>query len=380
MKQCAITSADIAARADDGAAADWSRRIPPQWIDGSSVLAADKSGSLAAFKHDERGRLCALEQLDVLDTAAEEPFESIVELVRQVLHVPICAISLVARHRQWFKARRGLAVSETAREISFCSQAIKTKSPMIISDAHHDARFANNPLVTGDPKIRSYAGIPLTTPDGYNVGTICAIDNKPRTFSVEDIAILSNFAKVVVGELELRRIASMDSLTFALSRRAWFDFADAEAMRAARYSRALAVFILDIDNFKSVNDNFGHATGDIVIQRIAQLAQAQLRSSDLFGRFGGEEFTCALPETGLEDVLAIANRIRAAIALERHDCLAGQNCTVSIGVSSLGPRETEIGRAFERADFALYQAKQAGRDRVQGAEADCDPAMPRLVA
>ena len=334
----------------------------------------------STFKCDEPGRLSALARLDVLDTAAQEPFESIVKLVRQVLDVPICAISLVDANRQWFKAQRGLAVSETARGISFCTHTIQSVSPFTISDATKDARFSANPLVTGEPKIRSYLGIPLALADGYIVGSLCAIDTEPRAFSADEIDMLANFGGLVVGELELRQVASTDVLTGAMSRGAWFDLAQGEVVRAVRYGRPLSFLILDIDHFKAINDKFGHSQGDQVLRQVAQIARAQLRRSDLFGRFGGEEFICALPETSFADASMLAERIRQAISELRPLGLDGQGCTVSIGATSFAPGEVVIGPAFERADRSLYQAKQAGRDRVFGEEAHTHPAAARLVA
>ncbi len=372
--------ADLAAEARACASVQWHARVPPSWIQAKPSVAAGGTERLAAFKPDEHGRLCTLQRLDVLDTAAEEPFEGIVALVKQVLNVPICAISLVDKDRQWFKAQRGLEVEETARDISFCRHTITSMAPYIVSDATKDSRFADNPLVTGGPKIRSYAGIPLTTPDGYNVGSLCVIDTNPRIFSDDDISILRNFARVVSGELELRQIASIDLLTGALSRRAWFDIAEAEVMRSARHSRALSLLVIDIDNFKAINDTFGHTKGDMVIRQVAQVAQSQLRRSDSFGRFGGEEFVCVLPETELADALALAERIRLAISQNLLDCLEGQRCTVSIGVSSVGPGEADIVPAFERADGALYLAKQSGRDRIQSAEVCVLQTAARRVA
>ncbi|NNC72248.1 MAG: sensor domain-containing diguanylate cyclase [Sphingomonadaceae bacterium] len=324
--------------------------------------------SVSAFKRDEAGRLSALMQLDVLDSATEQPFESIADLVRQVLKVPICAVSLVDVDRQWFKARRGLDVTETARDFSFCTHAINGTVPFIVADATKDPLFSNNPLVTGGPKIRSYAGIPLTTPDGYNIGTLCAIDIVPRKFSKDEISILASFANVVVGEIELRQIASTDVLTGILTRRAWIDCAEREVRRASACEMALSILIIDIDHFKAVNDRFGHPVGDQVIREIAHAVQEQLREFDWFGRFGGEEFVAALPDTNLTDASNIAEGIRAAISGMRLSCLGDQACTISIGVAKLGHNETRLKSVLNRVDHALFQAKRLGRDRIQVAD------------
>lgn len=320
---------------------------------------------LTNFKSDETGRLKALGGLDVLDTGEEQQFENIIALVQQTLRVPMCAVSLVDKDRQWFKAKRGINACETARDISFCTHAIKTTEPFIIPNALEDDRFVNSPLVTGYPHIRSYAGIPLMTPDGYNIGSLCAMDDKPREFTAAEISILKNFAKLVVDELELRQVLSTDQLTGVMARAAWFDVAAGEVTRARRYERPLSLLVLDIDHFKSVNDQLGHTAGDAVLREVAQVVQKQLRQSDVLGRFGGEEFVALLPETGLADAAFFAERIRKAVkeaSYPGHDDLS---CTISIGIAELSQNEEKIGTLFERADNSVLQAKINGRDRVE---------------
>lgn len=320
---------------------------------------------LTEFKSDERGRLKALNALNVLDTGEEQPFEKIVALIEQILRVPMCAVSLVDKNRQWFKARRGLDVCETARDISFCTHAIKGTQPFVIPNALLDERFATNPLVTDAPHIRSYVGIPLMTPDGYNIGSLCAIDDKPREFSAAEISILTNFAKLVVDELELRQVLSTDQLTGAMARAAWFDVAAKEVTRACRYDRSLSLLVIDIDHFKSVNDQLGHTAGDAVLREVAQTVLGQLRQSDILGRFGGEEFVVLLPETMLADAAFIAERIGKAVKQACYLGYADLHCTISIGVAQFSQSEQLIGKLFERADSAVLRAKTNGRDRVE---------------
>lgn len=153
---------------------------------------------------DEEGRARALEALNILDTAAEAGFETIVEMVREKLNVPMCAVSLVDRERQWFKARRGLDVCETARDVSFCTHTIATPAPLVVPDTLADAVFQDNPLVTGAPHIRAYAGVPLILPNGYAVGTLCAIDDRPRDWSKLEIEMLKGLAKLALKEITIR--------------------------------------------------------------------------------------------------------------------------------------------------------------------------------
>lgn len=314
---------------------------------------------------DEDGRICALQRYDLLDTGKEKPFENIVNLVQQTLQVPMCAVSLIDRDRQWFKASRGLNVTETARNISFCTHAIKQYEPFIVNNALEHPSFKNNPLVIGEPCIRSYLGVPLSNPEGYNLGSLCGIDIKPREFQVHEIEIMKNFAKVIMDEIELRQIASVDGLTRALTRRAWTEQAKAEIKRTRRHNRPLSLAIIDIDKFKLVNDTYGHPAGDKVIKQIAKMALERSRGSDYFGRYGGEEFVFLMTETPGQKAKTFIEQFRKmfeACAIE----IGGTNklwCTFSAGVAEWKESE-DISNLMARADSALYQAKENGRNRT----------------
>lgn len=318
---------------------------------------------LDKLKTDEDGRIRALNRLQILDTAAEAPFENIVNLVKQTINVPISAVSLVDSDRQWFKASCGLSVNETPRDISFCTHAIKNDAPFIIENAKEHPLMRTSPLVTDEPNIRSYAGIPLKLSDGYVVGSLCAIDSRARRFSEAEISILQNFARIVVDELELREIASIDPLTGCFSRRAWTKAAEAEEARVSRHQKDCGLLILDIDHFKSVNDEFGHDIGDEVLRQFVTIVTAQLRESDLLGRLGGEEFAILLPETNLEAATAIGNRICASLRDTPLESIGERICTVSVGAANLDAI-TGLITAMRNADDALYKAKKLGRDRV----------------
>lgn len=317
--------------------------------------------------HDDDARVAALRRLDVLDTAAEAPFEKIVTLVRTVLAVPIATVTLVDRDRQWFKAERGIGRQETPRAISFCTHTIQQREPLVVGDALADPRFADSPLVVGPPHIRSYAGIPLRTPEGYNVGALCAMDIVPRSFTAAEIAILVNFANIVCDELELRMIAQVDHLTGALTRRGFVEQAEREIARSRRYDRPGALVMLDLDHFKSVNDTHGHAVGDQVLQQVARIASVTLRPSDVFGRLGGEEFALLLPETSGDEAVVVAERLRGAIADHPIPLADGQVLPVSasFGVAGLTPDIASFAAWLERADAMLYAAKAGGRNCVR---------------
>lgn len=156
---------------------------------------------------NEIRRLKVLWQYEVLDTVPEEVFDDLTNLAAYICEAPIALISLVDEDRQWFKARTGVTLKETAREISFCTHAIVKEGVFVVPDATKDARFKNNPLVTGPQKIRFYAGAPLITPDGHALGTLCVLDKNPRTLRPQQQQALSVLARHVVSQLELRRHA-----------------------------------------------------------------------------------------------------------------------------------------------------------------------------
>lgn len=316
---------------------------------------------------DEGGRLAALERYEVLDTEREEAFDKLTELVRSVLGVPMAAVSLIDAERQWFKSIAGLDACETSRDISFCAHAIKQHGPMVVPDATLDVRFARNPLVTGAPRIRSYLGAPLTTPDGYNIGTLCAIDTSPRTFTSYDISILTSFAKLVLNELELRQIAMSDSLTGAMTRRAWIRAAKQEIARHNRHGTAASVILFDIDHFKKINDTQGHPAGDAILQALTQNARETLREGDQLGRLGGEEFAILLPQTDVQGASDLAERLRALFAsLQVHVGGTALCVTASFGISSLNSRIKDTDDWLATADERLYEAKAGGRNRCCG--------------
>jgi serine/threonine-protein kinase len=165
---------------------------------------------LPATPDNEDERLAVLCQCGVLDTEPEPAFDDVVKLAGQLCATPMAAVSLVDRQRQWFKARIGLPQPETSRDESFCAHAIVAPDrPFVVSDTHDDQRFADHPLVTGDPYIRFYAGIPLVLDDGAAVGTLCVIDRVPRELSQPQLDALHMLARQVTTELRLRRKLSV---------------------------------------------------------------------------------------------------------------------------------------------------------------------------
>ena len=315
----------------------------------------------------EELRLRKLQQYNVLDTEREEAFDRITRLVTALLNVPIAAVTLVDRDRQWFKSQEGLKVNETPRDQSFCAHAMIGSGPMVINDAYLDPRFANNPLVTGDPDIRFYVGVPLRAADGTPLGALCAIDTRPRQIDPRELEALNDLANLTIEQLELRLMATMDGLTGAMRRVAFLSLAFRDLALAQRQRTALSCVMLDADHFKKTNDEFGHAVGDEILVQIVAACKRELRRSDIIGRMGGEEFCVFLPGTDLTAAIDVAGRLRKAIAKISVAAPGNRSAriTASIGVAERAPSDVAPQDMMSRADEALYAAKKAGRNRVK---------------
>jgi diguanylate cyclase (GGDEF)-like protein len=317
----------------------------------------------------EGARLAELKRSALLDSPPEPEFDRIVRLVTSALGVPMAAVTLIDRDRQWFKASIGLKSSETPRSESFCSHVVALDDTLVVPDARTDMRFNDNPSVIGDPYVRFYLGVPLRTASGLTLGSLCAIDNVSREASERDISILSGLADLVVEQIELRLSANTDGLTGAMQRRAFLAEAARDFARARRRDGPFACLLLDVDHFKAINDRFGHAAGDAALRHTVQVCREALRESDYVGRLGGEEFCVALPEATCNDGVEVGERIRRRVA-EHPAAAAGSliGLTLSIGVAGIRPDDATVSAVIERADQAMYEAKRAGRNRTLAAD------------
>lgn len=325
----------------------------------------------------ERERLAALHRYDVLDTPPEEAFDRITRLGKSLLRMSIVTVSFIDSHRQWFKSRHGSGSTEALRDRAFCNEVIKQDDIFIVEDALEDARFARHPSVTGEPLLRFYCGIPLKTRDGHSIGTLSAIDVEPRRLEPEEIGLFGDLAHLVLDALELRLVASVDSLTGSLSRRTLRREAARDFMLARRQKHELSCIVLDIDHFKRINDVHGHANGDHVLQELVYICKRNLRATDYIGRIGGEEFMIVLPQTNDQAALDVAERLRGAIEEAVFSTKSGPlKITVSFGVAHSDKSVADIDALLRRADVALYGAKSAGRNRaVNFATQHLDPGL-----
>ena len=319
---------------------------------------------------NEYARLAALRSDEVLDTSSDESFERITRLASTILRCPISMILFVDGERQWFKSHLEIDASETPGSWAFCAHANLGDDVLVIENALNDDRFRENPLVAGDRKIRFYAGAPLITLEGLKLGTLCTIDQTPKAISVVEKEVLRELAGMVMNELELRRLASVDSLTKAYNRRFFFELAEREIARATRHDMPLSLVMIDVDHFKSFNDTYGHQAGDLVLAHLVEQARKVLRSHDVIGRVGGEEFAVLLPSTTDTGAERVAEKLRTQISSAR--LMVGAlnlDTTVSLGVTQFRPGHDSVYDMLKRADRALYAAKNKGRNQTALAEA-----------
>jgi diguanylate cyclase (GGDEF)-like protein len=310
----------------------------------------------------ESERVHTLRSLNILDSAPEERFDRLTRVARRLFDVPIALVSLVDSNRQWFKSCQGLGVTETARDVSFCGHAILSDQILMIPDAGSDERFHDNPLVTGEPHIRFYAGCPLKVGNGSNVGTLCLIDTKPRVLDVEERELLRDLARMAEREIEALQLASLDDLTHLSNRRGFEALAEHALSMCKRLGTPASLLFFDLNDFKVINDTYGHAEGDKALVTFAQVLRKSLREMDVIGRLGGDEFVALLLGSNAADGDAIVARLQQALMAKNHEQGRRYAIKYSVGRIEYDPaRHDGIKRLLADADGAMYAQKQASK-------------------
>jgi len=308
---------------------------------------------------NETGRLAALQRLQILDTATEQRFDRYTRLACKLFDVPIALISLVDKDRQWFKSRHGLDATETPRDISFCGHAILQKSVFEINNATQDKRFHDNPLVTGELHLRFYAGAPLVSPGGHNLGTLCLIDHEPRSLDSDQRESLMDLANMVSDEIT----AFVDELT-GLANRRGFNIAVENVLHNVDYGTDMASLVLfDLDHFKEINDTHGHQAGDHALQKFAELMTEVFRKSDIVCRLGGDEFCVLLANASEKIARDRISILRERVERENQESGLPYQIEFSAGVCSTQTKQgrISINNIMSEADRLLYANKAQKR-------------------
>jgi diguanylate cyclase (GGDEF)-like protein len=373
---------------------------------------------------NEAERFLALQTFGILDTSPGADFDALVHFLASACGTPIAAISLVDGDRQWFKASVGLTFQETPRNISFCGHAIaQADKPFVVSDAREDKRFAGNPLVTGDPHIRFYAGVPIVSEEGHALGAVCVMDRVPRGLTELQLDALAVAARLIMTLIEhdattrvlaqtqkakqvieneqratvlyLNRVederlrvanelqaemsrrlhanheldysTTHDALTTLPNRREFLRMLEAAAASIRTGSpqhRTFAVYVIDIDHCKQINDSLGNDVGDNLLVQCGERLLDVAGVEDLVARIDSDAFALITFGTStVKTAKLIARRIQASFAAPWH--LAHIDCvvTASIGIVIADERYSCAEDIFRDANIALDHSKQHGRDR-----------------
>jgi len=304
---------------------------------------------------DETARLMSLHSLRILDTPTEERYDRLTRMAKRLFGVQIALVSLVDTNRQWFKSKQGLDACETSRAISFCGHAILKQEVFVVEDASQHPDFADNPLVTGGPNIRFYAGCPIRDPGGFNIGTLCIIDPKPRKMSADDIEALSEMAEMVEDEIRVSSQVTVDDLTEIANRRGFHLVANHLLSLCRRTGTAAEVAFFDLDGFKAINDTYGHAAGDDLLRHFAKLLVKCFRTADAVGRLGGDEFVVFLSNSQGGAVAAL-DRLESMAS--QTDCKIRKKLAWSVGAITFDPdRHADIESLLAEADSSMYDDK-----------------------
>lgn len=344
---------------------------------------------------NEAERQAALDAYRILDTPREAAYDDLVRIAAAICNAPIAAITLVDRDRQWVKAVTGIEAVETPRDDSFCAQTILTPDEtLVVEDATRDPRFRDLPMVTGAPGVRFYAGAPLRSADGHALGALCIVDAHPRALDAPQREALEALSRQASRLMELHRVSG--ALHLQLEERAWYeqqllqyqqalelqnaDLAEQSATdpltglanrrgfactleqaiaQAHAQGAPLSIAVVDIDHFKAINDAYGHAEGDRVLQLLGALLRQTETARGRIARLGGEEFVRLLPGCTLAQAVEVCDAMRVSVAAMPSPFAL----TVSIGVADLAD-DDNAAALLSRADAALYQAKRSGRNRV----------------
>lgn len=343
---------------------------------------------------NESQRLKALHSFQILDTPPEPSYDDITSLASYVCETPVALISLVDRERLWFKSRIGVPSSEAPREIAFCSHAILQQDLFMVPDTLRDERFADNPLVTGEARVRFYAAAPLITTDGEALGTICVIDQVPRTLNAKQQELLRALSRQVMVQLELHRHImeqeqqrrlmeeyqkNLKETNARLEQAILTD--DVTGFRNTRFlheylasylapehgrNRIISLVFFDMDDFKQAVDAHGHLMGSRMLREVARTVNLLLRPEDHIVRYGGDEFIVLLPGQGKKASYPLVVRMKNAI----HDTSFLQEeqldvrLTASFGLAACPDDATDLHQLLAVADHYLFRSKEKGKDCI----------------
>lgn len=355
----------------------------PEIIGGAVQETAPVSDSSANVRQ-EVDRLLDLFDYHIVGTPAEQCYDDLTAMAARLCDTPVALLTLNDADRQWIKSFNGTPAFGVPDIREHCLRAAASVGPYVVT---LPATSASREVAGSQPASRFFAGVPLTTHDGFSLGTLAVLDHRARELDVEQLGHLEALARQVVSLLELRRMAlamrnvnerrsaaervlearsSSDALT-GLWNRAAFRQALSEKLTLTRSEGTrVACMYLDLDDFKQVNDRLGHAAGDALLRMVADRLRDTLRDSDLIARLGGDEFAIALAGVGdTEQIGLLARRLLERLCSPYP--LGGDTVAVraSIGISVAPEDGVDLDELLQRADLALAHVKELGKSEFR---------------
>ncbi|WP_052657434.1 GAF domain-containing protein [Thalassospira sp. HJ] len=339
----------------------------------------------AALPDDELDRQKSLESMGILTSDADPELDRITRVAQRIFGSEIVAISLLDNDRQFFKSNINQPTSETPRDISFCGHVIHDNQAFVVEDATNDDRFRDNPLVTDAPFVRSYAGVPLTNPDGFKIGTLCVVDTTTRQFSTEDLQILEDlglWAETIIalryGARTPQQVyddldpAKQEMLTDPKTR-SWnatgmTEFLHRELINSRLKHTPIAIYRFEIDDHENLVKTYGKETMERVVQAIASAVTSSLRDRDVVGRVDRYGFACLMPGAREEQTSFLGFKLCDTV---REQCRFTDNngdpvrITVSVGATWAEPEAKRHSSARDILDIAGSALKVAREQDIE---------------
>ena len=317
-------------------------------------------------------------------------FNEITKLAALICEAPVALINFIEQDRIKSKSAFGFDNIDIPLGGSLCIHTLQQHDLLVVPDTTLEPHFLDHPWVSGAPYLRFYAGIKLKADDGQSLGTLCVLDYKPRELSenqCNSLRALANQVMIYVGlmhanekqavliqelhlaQKELLRLASTDPLSGLLNRRAFEECLHKERARIQRGEHSSTLLMIDFDDFKRVNDEFGHETGDVVIRQFAEVCRNIFRESDITCRWGGEEFAILLTNTSATDAQEAVERLHSKIRNIPMAIVGNVSVyiTISVGMCTLTEAKT-LRSCIGLADQLLYIAKSKGGNRTETAQ------------
>ena len=333
--------------------------------------------------HTETLQLAEMQVKDLIQTPLEARFNRLVRMTRRTLGTRVAAISFLNQQGEWFKAVTGWNVSELPTARSLAAALVGKDGPVAVGDMLQDERVRTHPLVVASPRFRFCAMHPLCDRFGHTIGAVAAYDIEPRKVgadlleAVADVGelaqremLLSDFGGVqqkLLAKLDAsRRQALLDELTRLWNRRGGMLLLQQALEADARHNGTVGICVLDVDDFKQINDQYGHSMGDVVLRKLAAAIVDSIRPGDIACRLGGDEFMLALPDVDDQQLAAIMERVRSHVGSLIIRTRAGAvRARISVGgtVASVGST-SDAEELLHRADEAMYAAKRGTRDEA----------------